>query len=972
MKLSDVTSRIKRTFVLPAKPAGPLLQGSSSGPILPPVHRRSFLHTGLLITGASVFSPLSLFGDENSFQQGEPFLVQLEKRFNELVSIPVDLNKPELEELYNLKLNEFLNLAKGDIPEFLNWYKTCVQNKDSNQRRDFVLRNIGKCVAKSYTSYLPTSNIQTIIKKEKESVGIENVTVTQDEANVRQALYLGELLKSYSLTVGRDSTSFDSVIDALGVADELMLSPLRALRTSDFNVMKVEDRKEVVANSTGGGIITLYDSSLRAIRNIPEDNTSSSISRVKQLIYEPLYDIEQMDDRSDLQDRYVDTLTENFFGLPNNQYDVEGLTLLLNRVGGTSISLNSTNAGWSPYSLMGVMHKNKPWFESAITECADGIKAPVDPNTKLKKGVISVDYLSTGLNALKFFRGSSLSTMKQSFYFVGQNQSRAQIRPVPAPPVPIPPLPVPPPPAPVDAQSVLEPEPKENKDDSNSKPVDKVLMNAGSVPITQVALDVCAKYRPQIPKDIWLDVIGWSDEKLAKPIEEAILFRVLNDGVRVKDKPRLKDIADSPTERHFEDHSWRELTRKFSTIAEIPDLWEKVRDVLDKRFFDYDEDAYVKEGIIRERPKILEKQSTQYFSSDIENLKEILVEGALPEIRGLGYLCQEGLRNCGGGMSESKFIERLKGILDARIELDNFPTIDSKEYERLPEEEKKSRDNNWQAIVKKVSEGIPSLECENLTEPQKLILCALKITVGDVKLSMSLMPDRKFQAGSISKNDVAALRKLWHNAYLLLAYTASQYGDDYTNENHQIDKDAVNFKESVGGLLERNLRFSIFELDGFNRSDQWGEKYGALMDLYNSIYLTEGGNNGIAERKEKALGRVFFDSSESSQDETRDTFNLHQPVFELVKKQKIENKTIIIMQAKFIQGVLNTAQNRGLSDARESLLRIGRSDIDGYALLNPYKYVKSLYKIDLESERVKEMEALKAERKLKAKKDQKP
>ncbi|MBI3308098.1 MAG: hypothetical protein HYZ79_01840 [Candidatus Melainabacteria bacterium] len=376
-------------------------------------------------------------------------------------------------------------------------------------------------------------------------------------------------------------------------------------------------------------------------------------------------------------------------------------------------------------------------------------------------------------------------------------------------------------------------------------------------------------------------------------------------------------------------------------------------------------------------------------------LKQALIEAkTCQDVRGIAYACARGLEGSPQGMSLNDFTGWLNRIF--------------------------TRENKFTDLIE-----------DRLTPAQKMIVDMLQIASGNSTCAMKLMPDRRFPGPTFrrtyklpdgtlktievtprinydddkeirktaklvkeeafysdeNKQDGIALHQLFHNAFIFLAYVAGQLETE-----HKMD-DAFRFKGQIIDYLERSILFNLVEYDGFGYSTNWGEKIGAMFELYESLHINGEDSNKYIDFKDKAFSGMFFEKN----DESKKFFGERIPLFKMINdgieeyavgeaaiktgndirglfihsgeyKDKVartkttqtyqdlikeSRRSVEILKAKIALGALNTARNRGMQPVRVLLYKMGNNThFDNLMLADPVGYTKSIYRVDITKQAV--------------------
>lgn len=923
MRANGITVTNQRAYLTQQIPRN---QAASSQNLLP---RRTFLQLGALASLG--FIPSIINADETSDFEGK-----LTSGFNEL------LTKPEIElsfdNLHTSPINKLITIGKEDLKLFSDWYKKQINNTETvkDKKKVLLLENLGKRIIVagigSYNNpHFSDDYVKRIILEDDHSK--RNKNIASEEITLKKAEIVMEVLSGYTkLTETTASNGSDTNLkkliaaNTLKTCDAIIYPGYQNIRTADYKINGTTKGKATVR--AGTEIINLYEASLKCIRNLLEQNPKNVDTALKGLICEPPYDIEGFDDQPDLQGRVINILSENYFGIEKNYPDFDGFAMF--------VSKNNGAFGWSPYLVYGVMAKNQKFFKSLIESSIEELKQ-VAPHGSSKIGK-SLDPVDEVIKIVKHFNVDAFNKRTQQFHFsyrlAGSTDS--------APAVPAEadtPMPGPFPP-------VIPPQPVSS---STQKPT---------------------VYVPAIPDKTKSDV-GSFIENLMKPVSEAITYRLENEAVEVEDKV----IVGEGTERFIHDDSWKYLNKRLPELIAVVGSNEKLKEVVSSKLAKTTE-PYARERLYKSLGIISCKGLKENdYQANHERLRTNLASAtSVPEVRGLAFSCAYGLTRVTPGMSMDNFMTRLEKIVS---DVASGPR---------PNEEKSPQ------------EELIDLAKEKLNPQQQLMIDAMRLVLIDVPFAISLMPDKipppekKVVMGEevIVNNEeirksIRQLKRIFHNAFTFLTYTAEKYSSEEVNpdlvSNQTTKSYARRMCRIAVGLSDKYLRFHLTELDGPRNAEFWGEKIGALMELYNNDYSGES-----PEEREKVLQGLLFeetDSSEKRYGEATPIFkileeNLEHTTIRKVgdqigirlgglfigspehkeriakikqseefKKAKFEDfKYTEKLKAGIIEGTLHTAEHRKLRGKRILLKTIGKEHFADRMLLDPYGNLKYMYNLN--------------------------
>ncbi len=156
-------------------------------------------------------------------------------------------------------------------------------------------------------------------------------------------------------------------------------------------------------------------------------------------------------------------------------------------------------------------------------------------------------------------------------------------------------------------------------------------------------------------------------------------------------------------------------------------------------------------------------------------------------------------------------------------------------------------------------QDIIAFDHKTLTPAQAIVLDAMRIVLGDFDKVKELLPGRTFPPpnsdGTRSKENIedgAAFRQLYHNAFLLLAYSATQ--------SPFRDYHAIAYKEAIIGFLEKRLLKNFYAYPDLN---QLGEKVAAMIEMYSSYHSDPVKSPEFVKLKINYLQEILFNGQNS-------------------------------------------------------------------------------------------------------------
>lgn len=424
-----------------------------------------------------------------------------------------------------------------------------------------------------------------------------------------------------------------------------------------------------------------------------------------------------------------------------------------------------------------------------------------------------------------------------------------------------------------------------------------------------------------------------------KPIEETFLFLFRNAKVTAQ--------TNNEGERIVEDKEWQILKYLYNIfLTANPGFRNELVNVIKERLRN-EKNPYTREKCYQALGILLNYKGED---SDFEALQASIFKEQLPQaIRGTAYACAYGYEH----HCEDEWIGNVgKGIHII-----------------------KPNKINWDkglAYVMSLAKG-------DLKIPQqRLVINAIRV-LDDDEFIKSLLPDHKFPPPEIitingkkeiyySRENIEAgkaLMRLKHNAFLFLAYTASQckHRNNDTEQNHVGDDVSdpspnIKYKKFIVNLLENKFLSSIFEMDGLDYPELWGEKIAALITLYERTYDALEGRETVIPERLKNLSDSIFDLCERTllreavRKNGQSDFELSGPTLlcnipDLGSKYpewKEVKKQVNIIRLRIAEGVLRSAPHEGLIRYRNYLANnMPRGHYDGIELRDPYEYLRELH-----------------------------
>lgn len=959
---------------------------SNENSILLSGSRRDFLGLFGLGLGAICLNPITIFAEEG-----------MDPSFEENFNVALSVYKKD-ENSYNELRDKVLSQAKQSPLEFLTWYENKTKADSKDPAYAFVLEELGNKTVREFGAYIPDDFIKLELGKEK------IVNPDNDQISVRKSQHISKVLSAYAKLVEKNPTTKEIIQSSLQLCDFAIFPNFQTFRRADFACVQKFKTKQVVADDLGNQIISLYDVSLRGVKALHEANPASVDKTIKSYINEIPWDSEGYDDRPDLQDKIVDALSKNYFGIKREVADLEGLEMMLGKItGGTSFTVGSCNSGWSPYIVFNLIQRNPEYFEAVALKCAELIKT----NKEEEKDPIGVGSL-----LLKFFNRENLLKLNQQFRFTSSSSNGI-------PPVPVPEIPT-------DAEIPEHERPS-------------------------------AVHFPIIPIQTKKNVIGLSEKRVGTPIVEAIGEKIKTETISVEEKKGSNGII----ERYIDDRSWLNFNSHLPDLVRAPALHELLAKSVDGRL-QAESDPYTTEMLYMTRGKI--KSGTCGY--DLPKLVKILEDStSLQPIRGLAFLALSDMNTNDKEMKNSVFYSRLQKVLEMKKEWDKtYITEKTPKDEEEKIKEKLKKLDYWKEMkdladspelskiqklvmscvmviyagsghsmqlmphrkfpppVNRVTfrvngkEEIIDAPLGNAGRENEKRIDELKKTKGVTLIKEEIIRSQE------NIDDSRALFRMNHNAFMLLAYFSAICTKDPTDLHSVVSSEQKEIKRVIIGLLEDRFKYEIFNRSIYSGFDKLGEKAGALMEAYgsNTENLKEtktvgGGMFGFGYQtevseginwqdymafKEKALTGILF----SHNKEAKDTYDAYRSLFEDMKEsaeewairkvvkekpnQRVfgtqlifddyfnhpidsyEHRSVVreakktktfedemskahkdfeVIKAMFAKGYMNTARHRKMQEQRELLARVGKGYFDTSMLQDPYKYLKDIYKIDVSS-----------------------
>ena len=668
-------------------------------------------------------------------------------------------------------------------------------------------------------------------------------------------------------------------------------------------------------DTIGESINVVYKAAIQGVKKLPSVN-----EKVKSLMFTVLISSIQHigqygGGNKDLLANMLETLSNNYFGAKQYQNDYEGFSLFSKQLAPGNGSYSSI-----PMShIYALMDKNPDYFKSAVESWVKRIEAtPSDSNTSLAYA---------GIDIFKMFNSNALSRLESNDYTA----------------------------------------------DNGYK--------------------ITKKTKSELKKEYKT----WSDEQIAKPIGK-VLLSLFDENKNAK--LTVEEVrTPKGKERYITDSPWRFLNSALANISnDVPDEFcisvsDKMLARINNDFSPFNrQKAYETLGI-----SLAGIRSVQTRSDYSKSFEEMMIyEPYALGVKGLASVAARNLEKVSpAGNTSWTFMDNLESqSKKGKVELFDY---------------------------------LEQMDTAKLTDIEKAIVGALRLVCGDRKHIRAVMPDRRFpgptfkreyklredtsdgkkagerikievtpginyraddeyrQKGELIKEEVSytdenrrdgrAFHRALHNAFLFLAYTASQYpqGDSIMQSSQGIRDNAMKFKNFIVKFLDDRLRLHLIYFDEPSRAEYWGEKISALAELYLSTPLIEKVQNGpnqvidnvtgyLFDNRQEALAGVFFgDGFESNNKKSKEIYGEGDPLFKAMSDLKIEPRYIEIIKAGMAEGVFNTALNRGMQKGREFLRHIGGKYAFSNVLDEPYKFIDLIYKTDLTGEKQKQLEEEKAE-----------
>ena len=289
----------------------------------------------------------------------------------------------------------------------------------------------------------------------------------------------------------------------------------------------------------------------------------------------------------------------------------------------------------------------------------------------------------------------------------------------------------------------------------------------------------------------------WTKEHIAIPIINTLLEKLAGS------KP---SIGYTDGEIYVNDDELKLLNDCIEKILGLrPEYCDKLLDTV-KKVLEKEGNPYVGERYY-ETLELISVRTPESLSSKYHNfLLSGIINGSSPQaLRGIAYPLSYGIEN------------RLRTSVD---------------------QEGKSQGN----FLTKLEGDLTKVNIEELSPDERLILTCLRIVSGDTELAKSLLGNRKFPPPEIKivrgKREVTyprenieygrAFRNLQHNAFLVLAYSASQLPDKkdffhgYEGQAHHKQRVSTycdlttGYKQFIMNFLEEHLQFNVLEFDRLN------------------------------------------------------------------------------------------------------------------------------------------------------------
>ena len=297
------------------------------------------------------------------------------------------------------------------------------------------------------------------------------------------------------------------------------------------------------------------------------------------------------------------------------------------------------------------------------------------------------------------------------------------------------------------------------------------------------------QYRPD-----WKNQISkletWFNEKLERPLIETILLSLEDEVLKNKGTYALKD--------------WRQFNEKVEETVRSEKSYAIIRDIV----------------------------TNQLKTKAAPDLREILYETLSPTIRTNKEYPQiiSLLRD---GISNEENPQAIRGIGKLLF----FGTVNNSLFT-------KKGINFTRALI---FDSFPS----ETSGFYKLTIDLTQVLEGNLALSKSYLPDNSFiigKDGKVNPKDIEALMRLRKNAFLGLAYLASNCSDEKSLQEHFVKSFIVN-------LLEKRL-------ERYGTPKTWGEEAAALIDVYAATKTTLHESNLYVNSKLDFLRKRLLDGIE--------------------------------------------------------------------------------------------------------------
>lgn len=728
-------------------------------------------------------------------------------------------------------------------------------------------------------------------------------------------------------------------------------------------------------------------------------------------------------------EKLIDIMSKNYFGQKKFQPEPEGLDRLIGRVAGTSFNGNSTpSTGWPARVLYGVIERNPEYFIATIEDTAKKLEAQLssDKKAEVKEDIEVMDralkyyaffasiprmnqsYYYPSFNVPKDYKCPNTpvvadkpeeSVEKPKAEHLGPPEPQAPV----APPVPAP--------APAPAQA----QPQQGAAAPLRAPLPGVIGRMGAWLAAANSRGQNAKpYYPYVPHSRIENVHRMIEDDLLPPIGNVFLNLIKKQTVEAYDHRSIRG-----RERKINDKNWRHLNESFVKLAAMGANFKTAAAEIIKQRLEEDTNPYVREmdyvtlGVVYG----VDSKVNEYPGFDL--LEDGLVESSTPqEMSGIGLACVSALNNNEPEkLTKKEFVGELKKINDNASERERLYALALREHDaKLPPEVIKEKDAYYEEYKKKPYTGelLRELASKNLSRPQRLIVDCMRITLGQYDLAYKMSPnlrihpeehhtfktdfgsgevtltkvfdgevsedevaishfekkykrtEKKFSRENQVPEDVRKYMRMIHNAYLLIAYSASSYWAPDTGKDPNTE-----YRNQMTEFLKRNSSFAFTGSSVSFYPEYWGEKSAALVDIdpdfdiavKHFMFDNSGKNETGFQNAPGLFNRLAELSTESNvskaarqsgiQIPNRNDFNYGRTVSRVKgtlafkKLQQETNTELMVLKSRFAAGYLASARNRGLESGYESLAKMNRG-YGGMELQDPHAYLANMqwYKPD--------------------------